>query len=216
MGSRDASVWPEAKRATVTVERAQAITQKCWRCHEPVGGPVCSSCATIQPPRPDTGLFALLGIERAFFFENADLERAYRALSRKVHPDRFARKSAVERRMSLQWTAAINEARRVLKDPVQRARYLATGQAEAPETGGPVLEPDFLEQIFELQLEAQSDPADAAATAQKLRSSLWSEIEGALRAWESGDASLDALPEQLARLKYIDNIVALATSASDG
>ena len=200
----------------MTVERSQAITQKCWRCHEPVGGPVCSSCATIQPPRPDTGLFALLGIERAYFVEISDLERAYRALSRKVHPDRYARKSAVERRMSLQWTAAINEARRVLKDPVQRARYLATGRAAAPETGGPTLEPEFLEQIFELQLDAQSDPAAAAAEATAMRATLWSEIEGALRAWEAGEGSLDALPEQLARLKYIDNIVALAASVADG
>lgn len=201
----------------MTVERAQAIGRKCWRCKEPVGGPVCSSCGAIQPPVPGADLFALLGIERAYFIENAALEKAYRALSRKVHPDRFARKSAVERRMSLQWTAALNEARRVLKDPIQRARYLATGHAEAPEEGGPQLEPDFLEQVFELQMEASSDPAGVLAEATALRAAAWSEVEALLRAWQDDDAaSLEGVAPRLARLTYIDNIIALASSADNG
>jgi len=197
----------------VTVERAQVISRKCWRCKEPTGGPVCSSCATIQPPVPGADLYGLLGLPRRYFFEVSALEKAYRALSRKVHPDRFARKPAVERRMSLQWTASINEARRVLKDPIRRARYLATGLADAPEEGGPVLEPDFLEQVFELQMMAKADPAATAAEASSLRAGVWSAVESALRAWEADAGTLDGIPSLLARLKYIDNIVSLAASA---
>lgn len=199
----------------MTVERSKAIGRKCWRCKEPIGGPVCSSCGAIQPPTPDADLFDLLGIERAYFLENTTIERAYRALSRKVHPDRFARKSAVERRMSLQWTAALNEARRVLKDPIRRARYLATGRAEAPEEGGPALEPDFLEQVFELQMEASSDPEGVRAQATALRAAVWAEVEGLLRSWEADGGALDGVEPRLARLKYIDNIISLASSADN-
>ena len=197
----------------MTVERAKVISQKCWKCKEPTGGPVCSSCGTIQPPPAQADYYALLGIERAYFLDLSVLEQSYRRISRRIHPDRFVRKPAVERRMSLQWTASLNEARRVLRDPIRRARYLATGRADALEQGGPVMDPEFLEQIFELQMEATSDPASVAAEAATMRAAEWSAVEAMLRAWEASGASLDEIEARLARLKYIDNIVSLSASA---
>jgi len=41
-----------------------------------------------------------------------------------VHPDRFATASAVEKRVAMQWSARANEAYRILKDPLARARYM--------------------------------------------------------------------------------------------
>ena len=105
----------------------------CWKCHESVGGPVCVGCGAIQPPNQALDPFAMLGLERRYHLEAKDVDIAWRALSRKVHPDRFAGRSAVERRMSLQWTASINEARRVVRDPRSRAHFLATGRAEPAE-----------------------------------------------------------------------------------
>lgn len=197
----------------MTVARSKAIARTCWRCKEPTGGPVCSSCGTIQPPVPGMDHFALLGIPRAFFFENTVLEQAYRTRSRRVHPDRFTRKSAVERRMSLQWTAALNEARRVLRDPIRRACYLATGQSEIPEQGGPSMDPAFLEQIFELQMSAMAEPDAARETATQLRDAEWADIEAAMRSWEAGSGSLDGLDSRVARLKYIEKIIALTASS---
>ena len=52
------------------------------------------------------------------------LERAYREIQSRIHPDRFAQASDAERRASMQWTARVNEAYRTLKVPVQRAKYL--------------------------------------------------------------------------------------------
>lgn len=164
---------------------------------------MCPSCGAIQPPRPDTDLFGALGLERRYFVDKKDVMTAWRAASRKVHPDRFAGKSAVQRRMSLQWTATVNEAKRVLTDPVRRARYLATGQAEAPETGGPQLDADFLEEMFDLQMAAASDPEGVRARAQALHEAFMADIESAFRTWEAGEGDLDAVPERLARLKYV-------------
>ena len=191
----------------MTELRAQKISTRCWKCREPVVGPVCSSCATIRPPPATADLFAVLGIERRYFLEKADLDRAYRQVSRKVHPDRYARKSAVERRMSLQWTALVNEARRVLRDPTARARYLATGATTAPEEGGPMLDPEFLEEVFDMQMEAAADPAGVRTRAEALCSALHAELDATFTRWEAGEGDLEVVSDRLARLKYLNNII---------
>jgi molecular chaperone HscB len=68
--------------------------------------------------------FELFGLAPAFALEAAALERSYREIQSRVHPDRFAHAGDAERRASLQWTTRVNEAYRTLKDPVQRARHI--------------------------------------------------------------------------------------------
>ncbi|AUL46881.1 Fe-S protein assembly co-chaperone HscB [Bordetella trematum] len=68
--------------------------------------------------------FSLFGLPARFALDDAALEAAWRDVAARVHPDRFATASAVERRVAMQWAARANEAYRVLRDPMQRARYL--------------------------------------------------------------------------------------------
>ena len=68
--------------------------------------------------------FELFGLRPAFALDPEDLERAYRDIQSKVHPDRFVRASDAERRASMQMTTRVNEAYRTLKSPVQRAKYI--------------------------------------------------------------------------------------------
>ena len=68
--------------------------------------------------------FDLLGIPVAFRLEAPELERRYRELQTRVHPDRFAAGTDIERRLAMQWATRANEAYRTLRDPVDRARYL--------------------------------------------------------------------------------------------
>ena len=56
--------------------------------------------------------------------EKEVLEKAYRDIQSRVHPDRFASAGDAERRASLQWTTRVNEAYRTLMDPVQRAKHI--------------------------------------------------------------------------------------------
>ncbi|MDG1479911.1 MAG: hypothetical protein P8R54_09980 [Myxococcota bacterium] len=197
----------------MTELRAQKISSRCWKCREPVSGPICSSCATIRPPPPDADLFEVLAFPRRYFFAKAALDTAYRKVSRKVHPDRYARKSAVERRMSLQWTALVNEARRTLRDPIARARYLATGLTAAPEEGGVPLDSDFLEDIFDMQMEAASDPSGVSGRATELRATILTELDATFTRWEAGEGDLSAVAERLDRLKYINNVINLTATA---
>jgi len=68
--------------------------------------------------------FELFGLTPAFALEAESLERSYREIQARIHPDRHAHAGDAERRASMQWTTRVNEAYRTLKSPVQRAKYL--------------------------------------------------------------------------------------------
>ena len=68
--------------------------------------------------------FDLFGLPPAFALDKEALEKAYREIQSQVHPDRFAHAGDAERRASLQWTTRVNEAYRILKSPVQRAKHI--------------------------------------------------------------------------------------------
>jgi len=157
----------------------------------------------IQPLAPGRDLFALLGLQQQFNLDLDELAKAYRKVSTAVHPDRFAGKSAVERRMSLQWMAAVNEARRVLTDRMTRARYLATGRAAPEENPRSPGDPEFLEKIFALQMMASDDPEGVKLRAEELQASVWSQVEDAFSQWEADGASLSGVDDMLHQLNYL-------------
>jgi len=68
--------------------------------------------------------FSLFGLPARFDLDAQALESAWRAVAAQVHPDRYATASPAERRVAMQWAARANEAYRVLRDPLLRARYL--------------------------------------------------------------------------------------------
>lgn len=179
----------------------------CYSCHEPIGSPVCVGCGALQPPPASANPFVVLGLPRAYHIDVAMVERKYVAMARVVHPDRFVKKSAVERRMALQWTALVNESRRIVKEPLVRARYLATGQAFPKEQGGPKLDPQFLAEMFEWREQDEAQPGVMRALATARREGLLSELDSIFTAWEAGKGDLDLVDDRLARLKYVDGLL---------
>ena len=175
----------------------------CWSCKEPVGAAVCVGCTSLQPPPVQPDLYEILGIERRWHLDRKVLDKAWRAKSRMVHPDRFAGKAAVMRRMALQWTAALNDARLVLRDPESRGWYLATGERGFPERGGPQPEQDFLMQMFELRM-AHAEGEDVSPQTDALLASTMDTLERIFTAWEQGEGSLDEAPKHLVRLRYLN------------
>ena len=107
--------------------------------------------------------FDLFGLTPKFSIEGEALERSYREIQSKVHPDRFAHAGDAERRASLQWTTRVNEAFQILKNPVKRARHLLElhGVDVAFETNT-AMPPEFLMQQMELR-ETLEEAKDAAA-----------------------------------------------------
>src|SRR3954469_16609734 len=140
----------------------------CWSC----GGAaatdaICPSCGKVQPP-PAAGAppdrFATLGFAPSFD-QPAGLDEKFRALSRKLHPDRFARATPQERRYSLEQTTLLNEAYKTLQDPVRRAEHLLALRGIK---GDPKMSPEFLEQTMEdreklMEAKASGEPLDELA-----------------------------------------------------
>lgn len=68
--------------------------------------------------------FELFGLSPRYALDSVELEQTWRALAARVHPDRYATATPAERRVAMQWASTVNEAYRVLKTPLNRARYL--------------------------------------------------------------------------------------------
>lgn len=68
--------------------------------------------------------FQLFGLPAQFAIDSEVLDATWRRLAAQVHPDRFATAGAAERRVAMQWASTINDAYRILKSPIDRARYL--------------------------------------------------------------------------------------------
>ena len=95
-----------------------------------------------------------------------------------VHPDRFATASPVEKRVAMQWSARANEAYRILKDPLSRARYLceAAGVDLQTETNT-AMSVDFLMQQMQWherldEIQANHDVEDCVVFAGELAQAL--------------------------------------------
>jgi molecular chaperone HscB len=98
--------------------------------------------------------FAILGIPQSYDINVVALEKMHRELSRAVHPDRYAATTASEKRGALERAVEVNEAWRVVRDPLRRAEALLELQGISAEGARP--EPEFLMEVVE-EREALAD-----------------------------------------------------------
>jgi molecular chaperone HscB len=194
-----------------------AVPVACWSCSVAHNDSTlfCLHCSKIQPAAAGD-FFRVFGLERGFEIDLTGLEREFHALSRKVHPDRFARSSETERELSLADTALLNDAYRTLKDPLHRTEYLLklegaeigeefagkdSGEARKGQKDPSRVPADLLEEVFELNMQleemrmarkmGEEDPALQAdlQQAQKKFEGLLAAVDKDLRAqWNAWDA----------------------------
>jgi molecular chaperone HscB len=94
--------------------------------------------------------FATLGIAPSFEIDLGTVEKTHRELSRALHPDRYVGASASERRAALERAVAVNEAWRVVRDPIARAEALLRLRGvDVGEGSEPKASPDFLMEMLE-------------------------------------------------------------------
>jgi molecular chaperone HscB len=132
--------------------------------------------------------FAILGVPERFDLTSDELERRFRELSLKLHPDRFARAPAAERVKAMSRSTALNDAYRTLRSPVGRAEHLLE-LAGKPLGAGETVEQAFLLEILELR--------EALAEARAAGDQARVDAMGADMAARRG-AALDRLPELFA------------------
>jgi len=209
----------------------------CWACSAVLAPSalLCPACGKVQPT-PTADYFQVFGLDRQLGLDTVALEREFHRLSRRLHPDRFARASADEQQWSLAATALLNDAYRTLRDPLQRTEYLLkleglkigeehAGKGKSADRQPPA---DLLEEVFELNMQleemrmnqkmGETDPsllADLTAARGKFEA-LLAEVDSNLAAkgaiWDSGDAfareqSAKAMAALLDRRRYLRNLV---------
>jgi molecular chaperone HscB len=108
--------------------------------------------------------FSRLGLPRRFHVDPAELERAYLARSRAVHPDFHAGGSSADAAASLELSAALNEAYNTLRDPPARADHLLALLGGPPAADDKGQDPAFLAEMMDIRERVEAaTPEDAAA-----------------------------------------------------
>ncbi|WP_314815403.1 Fe-S protein assembly co-chaperone HscB [Aggregatibacter segnis] len=149
--------------------------------------------------------FALFDLPVAFQVDSVLLNERYLALQKSLHPDNFSAASAQEQRLAIQKSAEINDALRILKDPITRADSIIainTGETENPEEKSNN-DIDFLMQQMEWRetlenIENRQDTDELTAFAKEInqiRHAILSELSTALDAqhWDIARAITDKL-----------------------
>jgi molecular chaperone HscB len=114
--------------------------------------------------------FQIFSLPQHLAIDLQALEKSFYALSRKLHPDRFAARPAEEQAAALAESSQLNDAYRTLKDPIARTEYLlklegveleeqSKAATEAARTSGKakqqIVPPDLLEEAFELNMQLE-------------------------------------------------------------
>jgi molecular chaperone HscB len=213
-----------------------AVPIACWSCSIGHNDSTlfCPHCSKIQPP-PGGDYFSVFGMEPKLNLDLPALEHEFHRLSRKLHPDRFARALDNEKQWSLADTALLNDAYRTLKDPLRRTEYLlkllgaelAAGdeRKEGKSSGAPA---DLLEEVFELNMqleemraaratgEADSELQISLEQAKRKFDVLLEAVDEDLRvqwqAWDLGNVATRQAPQKrmvalLDRRRYLSNLV---------
>ncbi len=214
-----------------------AVPVACWSCSVAHNDSTlfCPHCSKIQPP---TGgdYFSAFGMKPHLNIDTDALEREFHRLSRRLHPDRFARASENEKEWSLADTALLNDAYRTLKDPLRRTEYLLklngaeigeehAGKDRKDTSRAPA---DLLEEVFELNMQleemrmarkmGEDDPAlhQSLTEAKKKFDGLLEEVDQNLRAqwntWDAGDEAArqgaqKTMVALLDRRRYLSNLL---------
>jgi molecular chaperone HscB len=185
--------------------------------------------------------FEVFSLPAKLGVDTAALEKSFYALSRRLHPDRFAARPAEEQAAALAESSLLNDAYRTLKDPIARTEYLlklegveleeqSKAATEAARASGAakkqIVPEDLLEEAFELnmQLEEMRAAKKMGEDDPQLRRDLlaakagfdakMAEAQAELeRLWARWDAGVDA-EDEAAKAAARDAMVALLNRRS--
>lgn len=200
-----------------------AHAHECWHCGaKDAASLFCRYCNALQAPTPD--YYEFFGLPRALALDASDLKKRFYSLSRLLHPDRYTKRSDQERRFSLEASSILNDAYRVLRDPIQRAEYVLRQEGlPTSDQRNRDVPPELLEEVFELNMaldELRGGDLDVLPQLDAMRgnfldmlAALDSGLEEIFRRHDSApdeEARRDSLAEiraALNRRRYIENLV---------
>lgn len=189
----------------------------CWSCGavQARGQPFCAACGKLIERPAEANHFELFGLPVEHAIDSNELERRFRELSLKLHPDRLTQADPRERRLALEHTTTLNEAYRTLKDPYRRAFYLLRlrGVDLGREDSGAQkdLPAEFLEEVLDLSealenAEGRGDIDAARALADEVTQKRKLALEAGVRALQLETETREAA-NQLGRVRYFNRFL---------
>jgi molecular chaperone HscB len=200
-----------------------STAHNCWQCGTPdVASLFCRYCNSLQAPIPN--YFEFFGLDCHLSLNPDHLQKQFYSLSRLLHPDRYTRRSEQEKHYSLQASSILNDAYRVLRDPIRRSEYvLKEAGFELGEQRSKDVPPELLEEVFELNMaldELRMGDTEVLPQLDEMRRhfmDLQAEIDAELEIQflrhdsQAGDAArrevLAGIRSILNRRRYIHNLV---------
>jgi len=158
--------------------------------------------------------FELFQLPVSFEVDLNTLAERYRKLQSSIHPDKYATASDLERRLSVQQSARINDAFQTMKNPLRRARYLLqlNGIDVDAETDSR-MDPQFLMQQMDLReaLEFVKNSANPARDLITINTDIESTIAGIIHElkeiFDSGTAlDLQSARDCVRRLQFMTRL----------
>jgi len=213
-------------------------TLECRNCGAgaPVDEHFCPQCSRILTLGRHGDYFTFFGLPRKLTMSPPDLERRFRELSRKFHPDFFYNAAPAERLASLERSSYLNDAYRTLRDQATRIEHLLAIEglpSSKSEEGTAKVPPALLEEVFALNeeldeirelRESGAAPAQLSARLRSARTPIDDrreeherQLEELSARWDSQletaspadrRATLEALRERLLERNYINNLLA--------
>ena len=156
----------------------------------------------------NSNFFELFGIPVSYDVDLNKIQQQYMTLQKQVHPDKFASGSDLEKRISMQQTSWINEAKSTLKDPVLRASYLLKLRGiDFSLENETTMDAAFLMQQLELReslenIKNETDPLAALdSLAEKVKASTVVMMEGFAESLDNDQ--LDDAREWIRKLQFL-------------
>ena len=165
--------------------------------------------------------FELFELPVQFSVDEARLGKNFRQLQQQLHPDRFAGASAHEQRVAVQYSALVNQAYTVLREPLARALYLlelqGIGQQEVSSqqvAGG------FLIEQMELRekLETISDMVDPETVLDHLMTEIVADIKIHQNEFEKAylESELSEAASACVKMQYLAKLLVEAEQIESG
>jgi molecular chaperone HscB len=109
----------------VVTEPLVSDVNNCWNCKEEVKSLTkCPNCYKMLPIPESENYFQFFGLKNQLNIDLEELERKFFEFCKECHPDFFTNCQDAEKDVCISRMSFINNAYKVLKDPISRAKYL--------------------------------------------------------------------------------------------
>ena len=207
LGIRDSNIMSHIdrlRRFYVTANK----TQECWNCGrdiDSINEQFFCDCGMIQPPQT-RNYFEVFGVVESFHQDVKVLQRRFRDLQWRLHPDKFSTKTKTEQEHALEQSILVNRAYKTLTTPILRGLYMLKLHGLALEEGEIQMNASFLINIMEVNEDIDDAKSpDILLKIQRDNNSIIDSLNSDISVAFSKNDFVVA-KEAIIRLKYYTNI----------